>query len=264
MRAGLASCCLVVGWLASGCPSQQDGPPALTGTCPGQVQVSRGLLAGGSAGQAIATSGFSALGSRVLLVRSIAEGCALETSLGSSASPTKSASIRLKLAPGLGPGTYQLSADAGAAFSAEYSFSSPYYGGYADVPQSGTLTLVRVDSSEGIQGTYHLDFGGGGISGGGPNGTGSLGELVEDGAFEAPLCELCDAAPTCGAASCAPNQVCVRSCDGAGRECAPAPSCTGAPSCGNCDLPSASLCGSTPGGGCEAFDGRSLICGCFP
>lgn len=53
------------------------------GSCPGQVTVTERLLAGGSAGQAVAASTFvSPLGARVLFAGSAAAGCALEASLG--------------------------------------------------------------------------------------------------------------------------------------------------------------------------------------
>jgi hypothetical protein len=224
--------------------------------------VNEGLLAGGSAGQAIAASSFlSPLGPRVLFAGSVAAGCVLETKLGESSGNVKAATIRLTLGPGLGPGTYQLSADAGASFAVQYAFSSPYYGGYIEEPLSGTLTLTRVDPVLGVEGSYHIDFGGAGISGGSTSADGglvigSLGELIEDGTFVAPVCSLCGVEATCGGALCPSNEVCSRSCGGSAGECIPAPVCSGAPSCGDCEIPSG-LC-------CNAFDGVSLICGCFP
>jgi hypothetical protein len=227
------------------------------GSCPGQVTVNEGLLAGGSAGQAIAASSFvSPLGARVLFAGSVAAGCALETSLGEPRGTVKAATMRLMLAPGLGPGTYSLSTDAGAPVAIQYGFTSPYYGGYIEEPQSGTLTLIRVDSVLGVEGSYHVDFGGGGISGGSGSVMGSLGELIEDGNFVAPVCSLCGVEATCGGAVCPSDEVCSRSCGGLAGDCIPAPSCSGAPSCGDCTIPSG-VC-------CDAFDGLSLLCGCFP
>jgi hypothetical protein len=256
MRPILATCGVVVALAAC---AVDDGSKS---SCPGQVMVNEGLLAGGSAGQAVASSTFlSSLGPRVLFAGTVAAGCSLETNLGESSGNAKAATIRLTLAPGLGPGTYQLSADAGASFAVQYAFSSPYYGGYVSEPVAATLTLTRVDSVLGIDGSYHFDFGGAGISGGstGPDGglvIGSLGELIEDGTFVAPVCSLCDVGATCGGALCPSNEVCSRSCGGSAGECIPAPSCSGAPSCGDCEIPSG-LC-------CDAFDGLSIMCGCFP
>jgi len=231
-------------------------------SCAGQVTVNEGLLAGGSVGQAIAASSFlSPLGPRVLFAGSVAAGCGLETDLGESSGNVKAATIRLTLAPGLGPGTYQLSADAGPPFAVQYAFSSPYYGGYVSEPVAATLALTRVDSVLGVEGSYHFDFGGAGISGGstGIDGglvVGSLGELIEDGTFVAPVCSLCGVEATCGGALCPSDEVCSRSCGGTAGDCIPAPSCSGAPSCGDCEVPS-DLC-------CDGFDGLSIMCGCFP
>lgn len=256
MRPILTTCCgvLVLAACAVDDPSQ-DGRT-------GQVTVNQGLLAGGSPGQAVAASSFvSPQGPRVLLAGSVDAGCVLETELGVSGANVKAATIRLTLAPGLRPGTYLLSEDAGAPFAVQYAFSSPYYGGFVGTPQSGTLTLTRVDSALGIEGSYHIDFGGAGISGGvsypdGGSDIGSLGELIEDGAFVAPVGSFCGAEAPCGQVGCPPNEVCSRGCGGLAGECIPAPGCSGAPSCGDCDIPSG-VC-------CDTFDGLSLICGCFP
>jgi hypothetical protein len=255
MRPILATCCVVL-TLAACAVDVSDG------SCPGEVRVNQGLLAGGSAGEAVAASAFlSPLGARVLLAGSADAGCILETRTGASGSNVKAASIRLTLAPGLEAGTYQLSADAGAPFKVQYAFSSPYYGGFIETPQSGTLTLTRVDPLLGVEGSYHIDFGGAGISGGttsadGGTVVGTLGELIEDGTFVAPVCSLCGAEATCGGVECPLNQVCSRDCGGSGGQCIPAPNCSGAPSCGDCDIPSDTCC--------DTFDGVSLICGCFP
>lgn len=251
MKSALTTCLgvLALAACAADDPSQ--------GSCPGQVTVKQGLLAGGSPGQAVAASSFvSPQGPRVLLGGSVDAGCALETRLGDSSADVRAATIRLTLAPGLGPGTYQLSEDAGAPFAVQYAFSSPYYGGFIETPQSGTLTLTLVDRALGVEGSYHIDFGGAGVSGGTGTNIGSLGELIEDGAFVAPVCSLCGAEATCGGIACASDEICSRSCGGPEGECIPAPSCSGAPSCGDCEIPSG-LC-------CDTYDGLSLICGCFP
>jgi hypothetical protein len=265
MRRALATSCILIALAA--CRSGVDEGNL---TCPGQVTVTRGLLAGGSAGQAVAASTFSPSGPRILLAGTETAGCSLETNLGLLGGSGEASTIRLTLAGGTGPGKYQISQDAGAAaaaFAAQYSFSSPYYGGFIGAAQSASLTLTLVDPAQGIQGFYHLDFGGadvsGGTSGNGGSGVGSLGELVEEGAFIAPVCDLCSAEPRCGDAGCASGQVCLRGCGGPDGECVAAPSCSGAPSCQNCDTV-AGLCASASGEDCASFDGLSLVCGCFP
>jgi hypothetical protein len=184
----------------------------------------------------------------------------------------KSSTIRITLAPGLGPGSYAIPVDAGAApFAAEYAFSSPYYGGSTG-GGTGTLTLTSVDETRGIQGRYHFDFGGAGISGSSSNGSagtnfGSLGELIEDGTFDAPVCELCTAGPSCGDAGCASGETCFRDCGGSDGQCIPAPTCTGPASCDGCTFDGGNPCGpgdSIMSGRCGSFDGLSLVCGCFP
>jgi hypothetical protein len=265
MKRVLAASCILVALTA--CRSSVDEANA---TCPGEVTVTRGLLAGGSPGQATAASTFSPLGSRILLARTQVAGCSLETNLGLSGGIGEASTIRLTLAGGTGPGTYQIPQDAGpanAAFSAQYSFSSPYYGGFVAAAQSASLTLTLVDHQQGINGSYHLDFGGAGVSGGtitdAGSVMGSLGELIEEGEFIAPACDLCAAEPRCGGAGCASGQICLRGCGGPDGECVAAPVCSGAPSCGSCDTVAA-LCAPTSGEGCANFDGLSLVCGCFP
>ncbi len=177
------------------CPSA-SGP-----SCPGAVTVAQGLLAGGDAGEAMAASAFYSIGPRVVLAGC---GCALLTETSSSSDEVAEASlIRLNLPAGIGPGTYQFTPDGGAPFEVTYVFTSPYYGGDISGPVSGTVTLTLVDPTQGVQGSYYLDFGGAGISGGtsGPGGTtyGSLGELIEEGTFVAPVCALCALEPDAGA-----------------------------------------------------------------
>jgi hypothetical protein len=62
--------------------------------------VIKGLLVGGSPGQAIAATAFPTFGPRILLAGSEADGCALATNLGAPHGDVKSATIRLTLALG--------------------------------------------------------------------------------------------------------------------------------------------------------------------
>jgi hypothetical protein len=228
-------------------------------------------MAGGSPGCALAASSVTPFGWRVLLAPTLENGCDLETDLGPPQTNVETSTVRITLAAGLGPGTYEIPVDAGGVpFSVEYSFSSPYYGGFSGAV-AGTLTLTTVNATDGLQGSYHFDFGGAGISGGSSNGSagtnfGSLGELIEDGTFYAPVCDLCTSVPPCGDGGCVSGEICLRNCGGSDGQCIPAPSCTGAASC-DCSFDGGNPCGpgtSPQSGTCGSFDGLSLVCGCFP
>jgi hypothetical protein len=188
------------GGVASGGSSggSSSGGSSSGNGCAGTVTVTRGLLAGGAAGTAMAASAFYAIGPRVVLA---ATNCALLSA--PSPGNAEASVIRLNFPPGIAPGTYEFTVDGGAPLQAWYAFTSPYYGGEMSGPAPGSsVTLTAVDPTQGVQGSYHLDFGGSGISGGGsgPDGGvyGTLGELVEDGTFVAPVCTLCALEPEVG------------------------------------------------------------------
>jgi hypothetical protein len=248
--------CVLVAALAdcsSGNAHDTSPYPPYTGSCPGTANVDAGLFAGGSPGVAVAASRFGPLGTRVLLATTVGDGCWAEAELeGVAAGGSLASVVRLTLAAGLTPGTYPIFADAGSPVWATYAFATPGYGGFLSSAVSGSLTIESIDPSQGVQATYHVDFGLSPVAGGGgtlPDGGmvsfGALGELIEDGTFDAPPCELCPSAPPC---------------DGG---CPPAGAiCNGAPCCENCVLDSEPICGvpssGPPGGLFGLFDGFSF------
>ncbi|MHB1846501.1 MAG: hypothetical protein ACYCWW_16895 [Deltaproteobacteria bacterium] len=254
----------------AGCGSGWSATGPWTGACPGTASAQVGLLAGGGAGQAVAASRFGPLGARVILATTAAGACSFETGPQFTFSSANAAAIRMTLAPGLGPGSYALSPDAGSAIRASHEYSTPCGSGGGG-EGTGEVTLTQVDPGVGVQGSYRLDFGRSPLAGG--SGTladggivtcGPIGELIEEGSFDAPPCELCPVVPTCGDAGCPSGQICQRGCGGPDGQCIPAPSCCGAPSCGDCAFDPATACLAGPGSGCYIFDGFSLVCGCFP
>jgi hypothetical protein len=151
--------------------------------------VTSGLLAGGGPGEGIAASAFFSFGTRVIL-----EG----SDCGSPPDGGDASSITLQLAAGLGPGTYAypFPPDAGSPFQLLYTFTSPFYGGEQTGAVSGSLTLTVVDPSLGVQGSYSFDFGDAVASGcNSQYGCGSLGDLLEEGTFVAPVCAICGMQP---------------------------------------------------------------------
>jgi hypothetical protein len=233
-----------------------DGGSPFSPTCAGTVVVDAGWLGGGTSPTAVSASRFSPYGARLLLATSASDGCGLEEhgvwheqEAYLDSSPT--VSVEITIAPDAGPGTYDVATSSQVSVWAGYASPNAYLGTAA---QSGTLVLTTVSPTEGLAGSYHLDFGpasGGGSIAGAATGSGgttgailpNLGELVEDGTFVAPICELCLSAPTCfqDGGDCPDGQVCSGY-----QECVPAPTCDGAPSCGACDL---------QGRGCNGFDG---------
>lgn len=249
-----------------------DGGP-WTGACPGTDWVDAGMLAGGSPGTAVATSTFGPQGARVILATNAEVACAAETEIGLPHTGSQEvAVVRLTLAEGIGPGTYALGGDAGQV-AADYGFGFACGELWVAGGAMGEVSLTNVEPSSGVSGTYWLDFGrsgfgggGGSSGGGGVVSCGPLGELYESGSFNAPPCEACAVPQGCGGdAGCPWGQVCARGCGGTAGQCIPAPSCTEAPSCGNCSADLAKTCGQGfPGGGCGFYDGFSLICSCAP
>jgi hypothetical protein len=220
----------------------------------------------------VAASRFGPLGVRIMLATSSADGCEMETMgvLSSSSNTNEAAGVLLTLAPGLCPGTYNASSEALAPIQAQYQYNEASGGGGALI-LSGSVTLTQIDSAQGVQGSYHFDFGPSGNGGGSsslPDGGvinyGPIGELIEDGTFFAPPCDLCPSPPSCGDAGCPSGEICERGCGGPDGVCQPGPTCTGAPSCASCALDAGAICGTWIGGDCFVFDGFSLICGCFP
>ncbi len=251
--------------------------------CSGNVNVDAGWLGSGGS-TAISAARYSPVGIRLILAPSSAAGCQVEESgfsdqfigtLGAAPQGT----VVITLAPDVVPGTYVLPSSSQVRVVGEYT--SPGATSYQPLV-SGTLVLSAVSPTQGLAGSYHLDFGtaraggttsatsatststsstgssgatsGGTSSGGTSTGTTSApfqGELIEEGTFIAPICELCSSPPACmpdldgGGAPCPGDQVCNMGCT------AP-PICTGAPSCAACGLP-----GGGEGENCSYFDGFS-------
>jgi hypothetical protein len=235
--------------------------------CAGTVTVNTGLLGQGTDGMAVAASMPGPLGVRVILASSGSLGCSVETLDPGFYAPYGACApivvILFMLEPGISPGTYPSTSE-----SVEVYYSYDYfipdagftgllgpYGGGGGSPISGSVTFSSV-GPQGVSGSYHFDFG--------PSD--KFGELVEDGRFTAPSCELCGSAPTCNGVVCDAGEFCQRGCGGPrGLECLPLPSCTGPPSCANCAIDQSAICGTELGQECYAFDGFSMVCDeCLP
>jgi hypothetical protein len=164
-------------------PSQKQGPNPPS--CPGVVEVTKGPLAGGGPGKALAASAFYSFGPRVVLASPECGGLLKGNGIGLPQGDTVGSIIRLYLPKGIGPGTYQFLPDGGSPFHAAYAAAghngSVFWG---NGPYSGTLTLTTIDPARGIQGSYSLDFGTDGV-------IEPVGELIEEGTFAAPPCDLC-------------------------------------------------------------------------
>jgi hypothetical protein len=217
-------------------------------TCAGTVAVDAGWLGGGTSPSAVSSAVFSPYGIRLILAPSVSDGCQMEQQGIFTSDPNGThALIEITLAPDVGPGTYPMAGNSGSnEVAVMASWTGP--GGMltGQPPVAGTLVLTMVSPTDGLAGSYHLDFGQEGTAGtaatngsGGAIMVGSLGHLVEDGAFIAPICELCASPPTCGGRACTADQICE------GGACVAGPTCSGAPSCGDCGL---------SGDACE-FDG---------
>jgi hypothetical protein len=225
--------------------------------CAGAVTVQKGFLASGA--QAWAVTAFSPSGSRVLMATTLSAGCNLETSTGITLPWSgTAANLRITFPPNLQPGTYLNESDGGFLFMVDYSYADNGTQVGNTPLVSGSIAIDSVDG--GISGRYYLDFG--------PSQSPSIsGDVIEEGSFSAPVCDFCAQPAQCGDGGCDSDEVCFRDCGGPVGKCVPRPPCDGAPACQSCTLPSSARCQNSfqgGGGGCEVFDGLSIICSCLP